>query len=114
MFLGYFLDFNLYRDYNFNNIFITLPLGIFIMVVNYITIYSKRETIIEKYNHQKGINKYKKLFHKLYLLASIILYLVSFSLTKTLFEKDVNLKNQEKVGIIIPKLDPKGDPSKSY
>ena len=58
-FLGYLFDVNLYRDYNFDYTYIYVPLGVFIMVVNYITIYSKREEVIEKYNYQNGINKYK-------------------------------------------------------
>ena len=84
------------------------------MVLNYITIYSKREEIIKKYNSQNGINKYKGLLYKLYILASFVLLFVSLSLNQTLFEKDQNLKNQEKIEIIIPKLDSKGDPSKTY
>ena len=48
------------------------------------------------------------------MLASFVLLFVSLSLNQTLFEKDQNLKNQEKIEIIIPKLDPKGDPSKTY
>lgn len=112
-FLGYFFDFNLYRDYNINYMYISGPLGIFIMVVKYITIYSKREEIIDNYS-QNGINKYKVLLYKLYIIASFVLLLVSLSLTKTLFKKDVNLKNQEKVKITIPKLDTKGDPFKTY
>ena len=114
MFLGYFLNINLYRDCGFNYIYVCLPLGVFIMVLNYITIYSKREEIIKKYNSQNGINKYKGLLYKLYILASFVLLFVSLSLNQTLFEKDQNLKNQEKIEIIIPKLDSKGDPSKTY
>jgi hypothetical protein len=112
--IGYFFNVNLYRDYNFDYTYISVPLGVFIMVVNYITIYSKREEIIEKYNYQNGINKYKGLLYKLYMLASFVLLFVSLSLNQTLFEKDQNLKNQEKIKITIPKLDPKGDPSKTY
>jgi len=113
-FLGYLFDVNLYRDYNFDYTYISVPLGVFIMVVNYITIYSKREEIIKKYNSQNGIDKYKGLLYKLYMLASFVLLFVSLSLNQTLFEKDQNLKNQEKIEITIPKLDPKGDPSKTY
>jgi hypothetical protein len=113
-FLGYFTDINLYRDYNINYIYVYLPLCIFIMVVNYITIYSKRHVIIEKYNFQNGINKYKSLLYKFYLLASFVLLLVSYSLNQTLFEKNVKMKEQEKIQITVPKLDPKGDPSKTY
>jgi hypothetical protein len=39
--IGYFFNVNLYRDYNFDYTYISVPLGVFIMVVNYITIYSK-------------------------------------------------------------------------
>jgi len=113
-FLGYFFDVNLYRDYNFDYAYIYALLGVLIMVLNYITIYSKREEIIKKYNSKNGINKYKGLLYKLYILASFVLLFVSLSLNQTLFEKDQNSKNQEKIEIIIPKLDPKGDPSKTY
>jgi hypothetical protein len=114
MFLGYFFNFNLYRDYNIDYKYITIPIGVFIMVVDYITIYLKRETIIEKYNSQNEINKYKVLLYKLYIIATFILLILSGALTKTLFKKDINLKDQEKIKITIPKLDTKGDPSKSY
>ena len=114
VFLGYFIDVNLYRDYNFDYAYIYALLGVLIMVLNYITIYSKREEIIKKYNSQNGIDKYKGLLYKLYMLASFVLLFVSLSLNQTLFEKDQNLKNQEKIEITIPKLDPKGDPSKTY
>jgi hypothetical protein len=40
-FLGYFFDVNLYRDYNIDYIYITVPLGILIIVLNYITIIFK-------------------------------------------------------------------------
>ena len=114
MFLGYFFNFNLYRDYNFDYKYIIIPLGIFIMVVDYITIYLKREAIIEKYNSQNEISKYKVLLYKLYLIATFILLIVSGSLNKTLFENKNKKKEQEKIKITIPKLDPKGDPSKYY
>lgn len=113
-FLGYFTDINLYREYNINYIYVYLPLCILIMVVNNITIYSKRDVIIEKYNSQNGINKYKSLLYKFYLLASFVLLLVSYSLNQTLFEKNVNMKEQEKIQITVPKLDSNGDPSKTY
>jgi hypothetical protein len=114
MFLGYFFDFNLYRDYNFDYIYICLPLGIFIMIVDYFTIYLKREAIIEKYNSQNEISKYKVLLYKFYIIATFILLIVSGSLTKTLFDDKNKQKEQEKIKITIPKLDPKGDPSKTY
>jgi len=114
MLLGYFVDINLYRDYNFDYMYICLPLGIFIMVIDYIKIYLKRKEIFEKYNSQNGINKYKSLLYKFYILASFILLLVSGSLNETLFKKNLNSEDQEKIKISIPKLDPKGDPSKSY
>jgi multisubunit Na+/H+ antiporter MnhF subunit len=42
-FLGYFFDVNLYRDYNFDYAYIYALLGVFIMVLNYITIYSNEK-----------------------------------------------------------------------
>jgi len=54
------------------------------------------------------------LLYKLYIIATFILLIVSGLLTETLFNKNLKSKNQEKVEITIPKLDQKGDPSKSY
>jgi hypothetical protein len=112
--IGYFFNVNLYRDYNINYGYIFLPLGIFIMLASYIKIYLKREEIIEKYNSQNGINKYKVLLYKLYVIATFILLIVSGSLNKTLFENKNKKEEQEKIEITIPKLDPNGDPSKTY
>jgi hypothetical protein len=84
------------------------------MLASYIKIYLNREGIIEKYNSQNGISKYKVLLYKLYIIATFILLIVSGLLTETLFNKNLKSKNQEKVEITIPKLDQKGDPSKSY
>ena len=112
--IGYFFNVNLYRDYNISYGYIFLPSGILIMLASYTKIYLKREEIIEKYNSQNEINKYKVLLHKLYVIASFILLIVSGLLNKTLFEKNGNMKEQEKIKITIPKLDPKGDPSKTY
>lgn len=114
MLIGYFFNVNLYRDYNINYGYIFLPLGIFIMLACYIKIYLKREEIIAKYNLQNGINKYKVLLYKLYIIATFILLIVSGSLNKTLFKKDVNVKEQEKIKITIPRLDSNRDPSKTY
>jgi hypothetical protein len=113
-FSGYIFDINLYRDYNIDYRYIYLPLVIFIIAVNYIQIYSKRKEIIEKYNSQNGINKYKSQLYKLYIIASFVLLFVSILLNQTLFKKDVNLKNQKKMEITMPKLDSIGDPSKPY
>jgi len=112
--IGCFFNVNLYRDYNISYGYIFLPSGILIMLASYTKIYLKREEIIEKYNSQNEINKYKVLLHKLYVIASFILLIVSGLLNKTLFEKNGNMKEQEKIKITIPKLDPKGDPSKTY
>jgi len=112
--IGYFFNVNLNRDYNINYVYLSLPLGIFIMLASYIKIYLNREGIIEKYNSQNGISKYKVLLYKLYIIATFILLIVSGLLTETLFNKNLKSKNQEKVEITIPKLDQKGDPSKSY
>lgn len=112
-FLGYLFDVNLYRDYNINYIYVYLPLSVLVLIINYITIYSKRKTIFKEYSSQNRINKYKTLLYKLYIFASFILLFVSFSFNQTLFDKDVNLKNHDNK-IIIPELDFKGDPSKSY
>ncbi len=114
MFLGYFVDVNLYRDYNIDYRCIMLPLTVFVMIVNYVLIYLKREEIFEKYDSQNGINKYKALAYKFYILVSYILLFVSFALNQTLFDNKDNVKEQERIQMTIPKLDSIPDLSKSY
>ncbi len=102
---GYIANFNLYRDYNIDYRYIMLPLTVFVMIVNYVLIYLKREAIFEKYNSQNGINKYKALAYKFYILVSYILLFVSFALNQTLFENKDNIKEQEKIQVPITKFD---------
>ena len=111
---GYFIKINSYRDYNIYYGYIFFALGIFNMLACYIKIYLKRKEIIEKYNSQNEISKYKVLLYKLYIIATFILLIVSGSLYKTLFENKNKKNEQEKIQITIPKLDPNGDPSKTY
>jgi len=68
----YFLNVNLVRDLNFNSTFEGLILGSVIMIINYFTLFIRRQVIFDKYEAQPKNVKSKR--------SSFLLQLISIKL----------------------------------
>jgi len=74
----YFLNVNLVRDFNVNSTYEGLILGGVIMIINYFTLYSKRQAIFDKYEAQpENVRSKRSFFLTLYIILSFVLFFVA-------------------------------------
>jgi hypothetical protein len=76
--LFYFLNVNSMRYFDIGSTYEGLILGGVIMIINYFTLYSKRQAIFDKYEAQpENVRSKRSFFLTLYIILSFVLFFVA-------------------------------------
>ena len=102
----YYLNINSTQYFNIGSTYEGLILGSVILIVNYFTLYSKRQVIFDKYKVQpENIRLKRSVLLILYVILSFVLFFVAITLSNaTLRDNNQDQNSQEKIKIIMPKL----------
>jgi len=102
----YFFNVDLVRDFNTNSTYEGLVLGSVIIIINYFTLYSKRQLIFDKYEAQsENVRMKRSGLLIIYIILSFVLFFVAIDLSKAkLRDSNPDQNRQEKIKINMPKL----------
>jgi len=76
------------------------------MIINYFTLFIRRQVIFDKYEAQpKNVKSKRSFFLVLYIILSYVFFFVTIDLNKaTLRDSNQDQNRKEKIKIVIPKL----------